>query len=187
VRLQENAAAGLTTPVARKAVSGPRSAGADVREGEALSDGQHCRNPLGRQLLAASQQRVRDAVFPPNVAKPECTFSLTSIGGIRAEDVQSTQILGAGADLPLPFQHESPSAKRRTNDGSCMHPVPLSVISITWSASGPKAARTNSLRSPGRCGSSINSVLDSSVLSREAAWTPEDLIQLIPERSRPRK
>ena len=83
---------------------------------------------------------LNDAVFPPNVTKPECTFSLTSIGGIRAEDVQSTET----SVRVLIFLYRSSMNHHLRNAGRtmdpAMHPVPLSVdlhyVVSFWAQSG---------------------------------------------------
>jgi hypothetical protein len=137
---------------------------------------------VGSSLAAYLNNAYRDAVFPPNVTKPECTFSLTSIGGVRAEDVQSSET----SVRVLIFLYRSSMNHHLRNAGRttdpAMRPVPLSVdlhyLVSFWAQSGEneQLVLAWTMRQLHQL-----PVLDSSVLSREAAWTAEDLIQLIPE------
>jgi hypothetical protein len=137
---------------------------------------------VGTSLAAYLNNAYRDTAFPPNVAKPECTFSLTSIGGVRTADVPSSDT----SVRVLIFLYRASMNQHLRNVGRSvnpgMRPVPLSVdlhyLVSFWAKSGENeqlvlAWTMRQLHDV--------PVLDSSILSREAAWTSEDLIQLIPE------
>jgi hypothetical protein len=137
---------------------------------------------VGTSLAAYLNNAYRDTTFPPSVAKPECTFSLTSIGGVRAQDVPSSDT----SVRVLIFLYRASMNQHLRNVGRSldpgMRPVPLSVdlhyLVSFWAKSGENeqlvlAWTMRQLHDV--------PVLDSSILSREAAWSAEDLIQLIPE------
>jgi hypothetical protein len=137
---------------------------------------------VGSSLAAYLNNAYRDAAFPANVIKPECTFSLTSIGGLRAQDVPSSDT----SARVLIFLYRASMNRHLRNAGRttdpAMHPVPLSVdlhyLITFWAQSGEneQLVLAWTMRQLHQL-----PVLDSSILSREAAWTAEDLIQLIPE------
>jgi hypothetical protein len=137
---------------------------------------------VGSSLAAYLNNAYRDAAFPPSITKPECTFSLTSIGGVRAEDVQSseTSVRVLIFLYRSSMNHHLRNAGRMADPG--VRPVPLSVdlhyLVSFWaqSAENEQLALAWTMRQLHQL-----PVLDSSVLSGEAAWTSEDLIQLIPE------
>jgi hypothetical protein len=137
---------------------------------------------VGSSLAAYLNNAYRDAAFPPGVTKPECTFSLTSIGLVRAQDVPSSDT----SVRVLIFLYRSSMNQHQRNVGRMAdpgkRPVPLSVdlhyLISFWAQSGENEQLV--LAWTMRQLHEIP-VLDSSVLSREAAWTAEDLIQLIPE------
>jgi hypothetical protein len=137
---------------------------------------------VGSSLAAYLTNAYRDTVFPASVTKPDCTFSLASIGGIRAQDVPASDtsvrvlILLYRASMNQHLRNVG-----RTTDPR-MRPVPLSVdlhyLVSFWAKSGENeqlvlAWTMRQLHDV--------PVLDGSILSREAAWTADDLIQLIPE------
>ncbi|HEV8694586.1 MAG TPA: DUF4255 domain-containing protein [Lysobacter sp.] len=137
---------------------------------------------VGSSLAAYLNNAYRDTAFPPNVTKPECTFSLTSIGGVRAQDVPSsdTTVRVLIFLYRASINHHLRNAGRLTDAG--MRPVPLSVdlhyLFSFWAQSGEneQLVLAWTMRQLHEV-----PVLDSSILSREAAWAAEDLIQLIPE------
>jgi hypothetical protein len=137
---------------------------------------------VGTSLAAFLNNAYRNTAFPANVTKPECTFSVTSIGGVRAQDVPASDT----TVRVLIFLYRASMNQHLRNVGRTadprMRPVPLSVdlhyLVSFWANSGENeqlvlAWTMRQLHDV--------PVLDSSILSREAAWTPEDLIQLIPE------
>ena len=137
---------------------------------------------VGTSMATYLNNAYRDAAFPPSVTKPECTFSLTSIGGIRAPDVPISDT----SVRVLIFLYRASMNQHLRNVGRTtdprMRPVPLSVdlhyLVSFWAKSGEneQLALAWTMRQLHDV-----PVLDASILSREAAWTPEDLIQLIPE------
>jgi hypothetical protein len=137
---------------------------------------------VGTSLAAYLNNAYRDTAFPPNVAKPECTFSLTSIGGVRAADVPSSDT----SVRVLIFLYRASMNQHLRNVGRTlspgMRPLPVSVdlhyLVSFWAKSGEneQLVLAWTMRQLHEV-----PVLDSSILSREAAWTSEDLIQLIPE------
>jgi hypothetical protein len=137
---------------------------------------------VGTSLAAYLNNAYRDTAFPPSVAKPECTFSLTSIGGVRAADVPSSDT----SVRVLIFLYRTSMNQHLRNVGRTlspgMRPLPVSVdlhyLVSFWAKSGEneQLALAWTMRQLHEV-----PVLDSSILSREAAWTSEDLIQLIPE------
>ena len=137
---------------------------------------------VGSSLAAYLNNAYRDAAFPPNVTKPECTFSLTSIGGVRAQDVPSSDTSVRVLIFLYRVEHEPASAQRRTTTDPAMRPVPLSVdlhyLVSFWAQSGEneQLVLAWTMRQLHNCRCST-----APILSREAAWTAEDLIQLIPE------
>lgn len=137
---------------------------------------------VGTSLATYLTNAYRDTTFPPNVAKPDVTFTLTSIGGVRTEEIP-------GSDTSvrvLIFLYRASmnqylrNAGRQTDPG--MRPVPLSVdlhyLFSFWAESGEneQLALAWTMRQLHEV-----PVLDTSILSREAAWAPDDLIHLIPE------
>jgi|SRR5215204_1462183 len=137
---------------------------------------------VGTSLAAYLNNAYRDTAFPPSVAKPECTFSLTSIGGVRAADVPSSDT----SVRVLIFLYRASMNQHLRNVGRTlspgMRPLPVSVdlhyLVSFWAKSGEneQLVLAWTMRQLHEV-----PVLDSSILSREAAWTAEDLIQLIPE------
>jgi hypothetical protein len=137
---------------------------------------------VGSSLAAYLNNAYRDTAFPASVTKPECTFSLTSIGGIRAPDVPISDT----SVRVLIFLYRASMNQHVRNVGRTtdphMRPVPLSVdlhyLVSFWAKSGEneQLALAWTMRQLHDV-----PVLDSSILSREAAWTSDDIIQLIPE------
>ena len=137
---------------------------------------------VGTSLATYLNNAYRDSDFPPNVSKPECSFSLMSIGGVRAQDIQtgdsSVQVLIFLYRCSM--NHHLRNAGRLSDPG--MRPVPVSVdlhyLISFWAQSGEneQLALAWTMRQLHDV-----PVLDGSILSREAAWAAEDVIQLIPE------
>jgi uncharacterized protein DUF4255 len=137
---------------------------------------------VGTSLADYLNNAYRDTAFPGNVTKPDCNFALTSIGGIRAADVltNDTSVRVLIFLYRASINHHLRNAGRVTDPG--MYPVPLSVdlhyLLSFWarSAENEQLALAWTMRELHQV-----PVLDASTLSREAAWTADDLIQLIPE------
>jgi uncharacterized protein DUF4255 len=137
---------------------------------------------VGTSLAAYLTNAYRDAPFPPNVTKPDCTFAVTSIGGVRAEEVPSSD----STVRVLIFLYRASMNQHLRNVGRTTDPgrrpspvsIDLHYLVSFWakSAENEHLALAWTMRQLHDV-----PVLDSSILSREAAWTSEDLIQLIPE------
>jgi hypothetical protein len=136
---------------------------------------------VGSSLAAYLTNAYRDATFPAGVAKPPCTFTFATIGGVRAADVtvnDTTATVLISLYRATINQHLRNG--RQTESG--LRPVPLSVdlryLFSFWSGSGEieQIALAWTMRQLHEV-----PVLDSSILSREAAWAADDVIQLIPE------
>ena len=137
---------------------------------------------LGSSLEAYLNNAYRASTFPPNVTKPNCTFSLTSIGGVRASSVASSDTMTRVLIFlyRVSMNPHLRNVGRVTNPGA--RPVPMSVdlhyLFSFWAASGEneQLVLAWTMRQLHQ-----TPVLDGSILSREAAWGAEDVIQLIPE------
>ena len=136
---------------------------------------------VGTSLASFLNNAWRDSTFPPGVSKPECTFTLASIGGIRAEDVPAsdTTVRVLIFLYRASINQHLRNAGRQTDPGA--RPVPLSVdlhyLFSVWAASAEneQLALAWTMRQLHDV-----PVLDSSILSRDAAWAPDDFIQIIP-------
>lgn len=137
---------------------------------------------VGSSLATYLDLAYRSTEFPDGVTKPACTFSLRSIGGVRASDINTNERSAQVAIFlyRASINHHLRNAGRLTNPGA--RPVPLSVdlhyLFSFWATSGDHeqlvlAWTMRQLHAV--------PVLDSSVLSLDAAWAPEEVIQLIPE------
>lgn len=136
---------------------------------------------VGTSLASYLNDAYRETDFPPSVTKPTCTFSLATIGGIRADLVTTTETSVQVLIFlyRVSINHHLRNAGRLTDPG--MRPVPLSVdlhyLVSFWaeSAENEQLALAWTMRQLHTV-----PVLDSSILSREAGWAAEDLVQLIP-------
>ena len=136
---------------------------------------------VGTSLASFLNNAYRDSAFPPGVSKPECTFTLTSIGGIQAADVPAsdTSVRVLIFLYRASMNQHLRNAGRQTDPGA--RPVPLSVdlhyLLSFWAASSEneQLALAWTMRQLHDV-----PVLDSSILSRDAAWAADDFIQLIP-------
>jgi hypothetical protein len=137
---------------------------------------------VGISLAAYLTNAYRETAFPDGVTKPECTFSLTTIGGVRAQDVHlsetSVQVLIFLYRASM--NHHLRNAGRLAEPG--MRPVPLSVdlhyLVSFWAQSGENEQLVLAWTMRQLHGTPV---LDGSILGREAGWAAEDFIQLIPE------
>ena len=137
---------------------------------------------VGASLVAYLNNAYRDTAFPSGVTKPDCTFVLTSIGGVRSSQGPSSEaavrviILLYRASMNQHLRN----AGRLTSTGA--NTVPLSVdlhyLVSFWaqSAENEQLVLAWTLRQLHHV-----PVLDSSILGRDAAWDPDEVIQLIPE------
>lgn len=137
---------------------------------------------VGSSLAAYLNNAYRAAGFPAGVAKPPCTFTLSSIGGITAGDITTTDT----SVTVLIFLYRASINQHLRNAGRAQtpgaRPVPLSVdlhylVSFwTDSAEIEQLALAWTMRQLHQV-----PVLDGSILTQEAAWGADDVIQLIPE------
>jgi hypothetical protein len=137
---------------------------------------------VGTSLATYLTQAYRSTPFPAGVTKPDCTFSLTSIGGVRPPNVPPSD----ASVRVLIFLYRASINHHVRNVGRIAapgaRPVPLSVdlhyLVTFWAASAEneQLVLAWTMRELHEV-----PVIDGSILSREAAWTPEDVIQLIPE------
>jgi hypothetical protein len=137
---------------------------------------------VGNSLAAFLDQAYRAATFPDNVDRPNCAFVLLTIGALKAADINVAN--GSAQVLILLYrasmnQHMRNSGRPTQRD---MAPPPLSVdlhyLLSFWAASAEieQLVLAWTLRQLHQ-----TPVLDGSILSREAHWEPDDVIQLIPE------
>jgi hypothetical protein len=137
---------------------------------------------VGVSLAAYLTNAYRETDFPANVTKPVCSFAVTTIGGVRAQDVllSETTVQVLIFLYRASMNHHLRNAGRLTDPG--MRPVPLSVdlhyLISFWaqSAENEQLALAWTMRQL-----HATPVLDGSILGREAGWAAEDFIQLIPE------
>ena len=136
---------------------------------------------VGTSLAAYLNNAYRDTAFPPNVAKPECTFSLTSIGGVRTADVPSSDT----SVRVLIFLYRASMNQHLRNAGRAdiaSRPLPLSVdlhyLVSFWAGSGEneQIVLAWTMRELHQV-----PVLDRSILTEEAGWADSEVVQLVPQ------
>ena len=137
---------------------------------------------VGTSLATYLTNAYRETAFPAGVTKPDCTFSITSIGSVRANQVppSDTSVSVLIFLYRASINHHLRNVGRITD--SSAQPVPLSIdlhyLFSFWagSAENEQLVLAWTMRELHAV-----PVLDSSILSREAAWAADDVIQLIPE------
>jgi hypothetical protein len=137
---------------------------------------------VGASLEAYLNRAYAESVFPSEISKPGVTFTLAPIGGVQASDIAVSDTTVA----VLIFLYRVNINQHLRNLGrqieSGLRPVPLSVdlryLFTFWagSAQNEQLAVAWTMRQLHQV-----PVLDASILSAEAAWTSDDVIQLIPE------
>ena len=137
---------------------------------------------VGTSLATYLDHAYRDAVFPSGVTKPDCAFTLTSIGGVRAPQTPPND----ASVRVLMFLYRASINQHLRNVGRTLapgaRPVPLSVdLHYLFTFWAPSAENEQLLLAWTMRQLHTVPVLDASILSTEAAWTSEDVIQLIPE------
>lgn len=137
---------------------------------------------VGNSLAAYLNNAYRASAFPPNVTKPECTYVVTSIGGVRAEDVPASDT----TVRVLIFLYRASMNQHLRNVGRTtdpqMRPAPVSIDLHFLVSFWAKSVENEHLVLAWTLRQLHDvPVLDGSILSREAAWTADDVIQLIPE------
>lgn len=137
---------------------------------------------VSTSLAAYLNNAYRATTFPGGVTRPTCTFAVASIGGLAAQTIPPSDtsvrvvilLYRASINQHLRNVGRVADAARR--------PVPLSVdlryLFSFWSnsAENEQLALAWTMRQLHEV-----PILDASILSAEAAWAADDVIQLIPE------
>lgn len=137
---------------------------------------------VGSSLAFYLNQSYRAAVFPPNVNKPTCDFEVVSSGLLQEQNDPGIQ---NEARVRIFLYHVSVDPHLR-NSGRLMTPdmpsPPLSValhyLFTFWSDS---AESEHLVLAWTMLELQATSLLDATILSGEARWSAEDMVQLIPE------
>jgi hypothetical protein len=137
---------------------------------------------VGSSLATYLDRAYRAATFPDGVTRPNCRFDLLSIGGLLAGSINVTN---DSAQVVILLYRASMNQHMRTAGRvarPAMEPPPLSVdlhyLVTFWAGSAEieQLVLAWTLRQLHE-----TPVLDASILSQEAAWPAEDVVQLIPE------
>ncbi|MDB6150560.1 MAG: hypothetical protein JWQ44_2008 [Chthoniobacter sp.] len=136
---------------------------------------------VGISLAENLERSYRAAVFPVNVTKPNCSFRVVSSGRIQEEDDP-----GDGAANVLIFLYHVGVDPHLRNSGRIATPEmpapPLSValhyLFTFWANS---AEIEHLVLAWTMLELQASPLLDATVLSQEAQWAAEDMVQLIPE------
>ena len=137
---------------------------------------------VGTSLAAFLTNAYAETTFPAAITRPTCTFALTSIGGLTAQVLPPNE----ASVRVLILLYRACINQHLRNVGrvatSGDRPVPLSVdlryLFTFWSnsAESEQLVLAWTMRQLHEV-----PVLDASILTGEAAWAPDDVIQLIPE------
>jgi Pvc16 N-terminal domain len=137
---------------------------------------------VSSSLAAYLNNAYGASTVPSGVTMPNCTFVVASIGGVTTQTIPSTDL----SVRVLIFLYRASINQHLRNVGRVAdggtRPVPLSVdlryLFSFWSnsAENEQLALAWTMRQLHEV-----PILDSSILSAEAAWAPDDVIQLIPE------
>lgn len=135
---------------------------------------------IGSSLAEYLDRSYQAAVFPPNVSKPNCTFSVVSSGGIQ----EAVDPENSAASVQIFLYHVGIDPHLR-NSGRLVAPdmvPPLSValhyLFTFWSNS---AENEHLVLAWTMLHLQATPLLDATILSSEAGWTTEEVVQLIPE------
>jgi hypothetical protein len=136
---------------------------------------------VGTSLATYLNRSYRTAVFPANVTKPACTFDVVSSGRMQEEDDPGD----TAANVFIFLYHVSIDPHLR-NSGRVSTPEmaspPLSValhyLFTFWSNS---AETEHLVLAWTMLELQATPLLDATILSGEAGWSAEDMVQLIPE------
>jgi hypothetical protein len=136
---------------------------------------------VGASLEKHFNNAYRNALFPNGVTKPACTFTVTTIGGLNDKDIAtetSTQVLIVLHRVGMnPHLRNSGYLSDRDRQ-----PTPVSVelhyLFSFWasSAENEQLVLAWTLREL-----QATTVLDRSILSSDAGWTAEEIVQLVPQ------
>lgn len=136
---------------------------------------------VGTSLAAYLDRSYRSSVFPANVNKPGCTFNVVSSGRIQDE----TDPGDGAANVFLFLYHVSVDPHLRNSGRLSTPEMPVPPLSLDlhylftfWSNS---AEIEHLVLAWTMLELQNTSLLDATILSGEARWSAEDLVQLIPE------
>ena len=137
---------------------------------------------VGTSLATFLTRAYATTTFPAGITRPTCTFALTSIGGLTTQVIPPTDV---GVRVLILLYRASINEHLR-NVGRVgergVKPVPVSVdlryLLTFWSnsAENEQLVLAWTMRQLHEV-----PVLDASILSREANWGADEVIQLIPE------
>ena len=136
---------------------------------------------VGTSLAEYLDRSYRAAAFPPNVNKPSCAFNVVSSGQIQEENDPND-----GTASVLIFLYHVSIDPHLRNSGRLTTPdmptLPLSIalhyLFTFWSNS---AEVEHLVLAWTMLELQATSLLDATILSGEAGWSAEDVVQLIPE------
>lgn len=143
-------------------------------------------NVAAIQSVSASLERClnrayADAAFPAGVTKPACKFAQATTGSIDAKNMIT------GGNQVLFFLYRVGVDARRGNaprraPGEIMHPAPIAVeLHYLFSFWATSAENEQLLLAWTLRQLHANPVLDQAILSGEAGWSHDELVQLVPE------
>jgi hypothetical protein len=137
---------------------------------------------VGGSLATYLDHAYRASVFPQSVIKPACTFSLRPVAALRTDEiaVNDTSVQVVMTLYRASINQHLRNVGRATDPGT--RPVPLSVdLRYLFSFWATTADNEQNVLAWTMRQLHMVPVLDGSILSAEAGWTSEDVIQLIPE------
>lgn len=137
---------------------------------------------VSRSLATYLDRAYRATTFPAGVARPNCTFTELPIGELQSDNIS---VAADSAQVPILLYRVNMNQHLRTSGRPAnpeMDPPPLSIdlhyLLAFWAGSAEveQLVVAWTLRQMHQ-----TPVLDGSILSGEADWAPDDVIQLIPE------
>jgi len=137
---------------------------------------------VGKSLATYLDRAYRASTFPEGLTQPNCSFRLMSVGDLKAASID---VAIDSAEVLILLYRVNMNEHLRTSGRPAapdMDPPPLSVdlhyLLCFWAGSAEieQLVLSWTLRQMHE-----TPVLDASVLSSEAAWASDDVIQLIPE------
>lgn len=137
---------------------------------------------VGTSLATYLDRAYRSSMFPTGLTRPNCIFTLLPLGGLQAANIDVSN--GAVQVLILLYRASMNEYLRTSGRPSQpdMEPPPLSVdlhyLISFWAgtAESEQLVLAWTMRQMHQ-----TPVLDDSILSEEAGWAADDVIQLIPE------
>jgi hypothetical protein len=136
---------------------------------------------VGNSLAEFLERSYQAAVFPPAVAKPSCTFTVLSSGGIH----EAVDPDNSGTSVRIFLYHVSVDPHLRNSGRLISRDMVASPLSVAlhylltfWSTSADNEQLVVAWTMLHLQGTSL---LDATILSSEAGWTAEEMVQLVPE------